>query len=196
MPQFHANEIHSIRMNVSVGDAYAAVLTADLAESWIVRALLTARAVPGAILSGRLSDLRQRWDSPINLRRFEEAGFRILEEREPDEIVIGLEGRFWTPAGGICHRDREAFMRPVPAGVVRAIWNFSVSAAQTGSCELTTETRIDWTDENAGRSFRRYWRFIAPWSGLTRRLMLRAIRKSAEKGLALTSSATSSFVSR
>lgn len=169
-------------MNASVDGTYASVLTADLAESWIVRALLNARAVPSAVLSGRMREWYQRWSLPVSIRGFEETGFRILEEREPEEIVIGLEGRFWTPAGGICHQDREAFMRPIPAGVVRAIWNFSVSAAETGSCELTTETRIDWTDQNAGRSFHRYWRFIAPWSGLTRRLMLRAIRKSAEKG--------------
>ncbi len=181
MPQFGANEIHRVRINASVSEAYASVLNANLADSWIVRALLMARALPSAVLSDRPNELRDRWRSTVSLRSFEESGFRILEEREPVEIVIGLEGRFWTPAGGICRQGRDEFMKPIPAGVVRAIWNFTVSPSEAGGCELTTETRINWTDQNAGRSFKRYWRFIAPWSGLTRRLMLRAIKNAAEK---------------
>ena len=114
---------------------------------------------------------------PAPVRRF---GFRILEEREPAEIVIGLEGRFWTLAGGVRHHDRTEFLKPIPQGVVRAMWNFSLSPIGPSACAVTTETRVHWSDQNAGRSFLRYWRFIRPWSGLTRKIMLRAIKRAAE----------------
>jgi hypothetical protein len=44
---------------------------------------------------------------------------------------------------------------------------------------LTTETRIEPTDALSGRRFRRYWMLIRPFSGLTRLVWLRAIRRRA-----------------
>jgi hypothetical protein len=116
----------------------------------------------------------------MDLRRFEESGFRILEEREPTEIVIGLEGKFWTLTGGVGHHDKAEFLKPIPQGVVRAMWNFSLAPLGSSACEVATETRVNWIDPNAGLSFLRYWRFIRPWSGLTRMIMLRAIKRAAE----------------
>jgi hypothetical protein len=43
-----------------------------------------------------------------------------------------------------------------------------------------TETRIAATDEVARRRFGRYWRLIGPFSSITRREMLAAIRRRAE----------------
>jgi hypothetical protein len=45
---------------------------------------------------------------------------------------------------------------------------------------LSTETRVFLTDAAARRSFRRYWLVIRPFSGLTRRLWLRAVKHRAE----------------
>ena len=47
---------------------------------------------------------------------------------------------------------------------------------------LVTETRIALTDEAARRAFRRYWLVVRPFSGLTRRLLLRAAKRAAEQG--------------
>jgi hypothetical protein len=44
---------------------------------------------------------------------------------------------------------------------------------------LTTETRVQLTDANARRAFRRYWLVIRPFSGLIRRAWLRAIAQRA-----------------
>lgn len=180
MPQFEVNEVHSIRVDAPIAEAYASVLRANLADSAVLRALLGLRAFPGAVRSGHAAELKRVWTSPVNLRRFEDSGFRTLEEREPTEIVIGLEGRFWTLAGGVRHHDRTEFLKPIPQGVVRAMWNFSLSPIGPSACAVTTETRVHWSDQNAGRSFLRYWRFIRPWSGLTRKIMLRAIKRAAE----------------
>jgi len=49
----------------------------------------------------------------------------------------------------------------------------------TGS-RMATETRIAATDATARRRFGRYWLLIGPFSGITRREMLAAIRRRAE----------------
>jgi hypothetical protein len=46
---------------------------------------------------------------------------------------------------------------------------------------ITTETRVAATDDGARRSFKRYWRLIAPGSALIRVVWLRAIRRRAER---------------
>lgn len=181
MPEFGANEIHSTRVNASQSTTYAAIRTANLADSAIVRTLLAARALPAALSSGSVSELRRRASQRITLDSFGKSGFRILEENAPAEIVIGLQGRFWTPTGGVSHCDAEVFGKPIPANVVRAMWNFTIDPLDANACEITTETRIHWTDPDAGRSFMRYWRVVGPFSGLIRTFMLRAIKEEAEK---------------
>ena len=47
-------------------------------------------------------------------------------------------------------------------------------------CRVCTETRIAATDDTARRRFGRYWRVIGPFSSITRREMLAAIRRGAE----------------
>jgi hypothetical protein len=53
----------------------------------------------------------------------------------------------------------------------------------SGGTLLTTETRIQATDDHARRSFRRYWLLIHPGSAAIRRAWLRAIRRRAEASL-------------
>jgi hypothetical protein len=44
-----------------------------------------------------------------------------------------------------------------------------------------TETRIKCADEKARKSFRLYWRIIAPFSAFIRRQMLQSIKYEAEE---------------
>jgi hypothetical protein len=53
-------------------------------------------------------------------------------------------------------------------------------AADRGGSRVGTETRIAATDDTARRRFGRYWRLIGPFSSITRREMLAAIRRRAE----------------
>jgi hypothetical protein len=49
-----------------------------------------------------------------------------------------------------------------------------------GRTRLTTETRIKATDAAARRRFRLYWLAIGPGSAMTRRSLLRAVKRRAE----------------
>jgi hypothetical protein len=110
------------------------------------------------------------------------SGFVLLEEQPGRELVLGLVGRFWRLDGGIVRMTAETFGSFDAPGYARAVWNFTVAPAGEGTVQLATETRVRCTDAAARRRFLRYWRLVAPFSGLTRMEMLRVVRRDAESG--------------
>lgn len=176
MPAYDFSERHATTVHAQMDKVYLALTTADLSASPIARFLLAIRALPA-----RLSGHRQPGASfrPRTLRDAERLGFYIVAENPPAEIVVALQGKFWTPAGGMECASRAALEDPIPPGIARAIWNFSINA-RDGVCTLTTETRVSCADAAARRRFRIYWFFVRPGSGIIRRMMLRTIRRLAE----------------
>ena len=82
--------------------------------------------------------------------------FRFLDEAPPREVVFGID---------------------VPG--LRAVGNFRVDAVPSGSV-LRTETWVETFSPRARRLFRVYWAVIGPFSGLIRRILLRAAKRRAE----------------
>jgi hypothetical protein len=106
-------------------------------------------------------------------------GFVVLAERS-DEVVLGVVGRFWKLGGGMRPVSAAEFVPFAEPGYAKAAIDFRVETAP-GGCRISTETRIETTDEHARRSFGRYWRVVHPGSALIRRAWLRAIRLRAER---------------
>jgi hypothetical protein len=117
-------------------------------------------------------------DSPLTLALFRLRGMRrqarepflagmermgdVLEDAPGEGIVLGLAGQFWRLRGG--ERDD-----------CKAVLDFRVQGSR-----LSTETRVQVSDAAARRKFARYWLVVRPFSGLTRRLILRAVKRRAE----------------
>jgi len=59
--------------------------------------------------------------------------------------------------------------------------DFRLTPLPGGRTHLETTTRSDGTDDVARRPFRSYWTVIAPFSGLLRRDILRAVARRAER---------------
>ena len=189
MPRYDVVERHRTIVRAPRDVVFRAVREANLAGSPITRALLGLRAAPAAVAAilrsprnasaeyrGRAAARQGR----LRLRDFERAGFRIVAERAPEELVIGLLGRFWTPRGGLCSDvSAETFRAGPPLGQALAGWNFTVALRADGSSELRTETRV-WCATDVRWKFRLYWLVVRPGSGLIRHAMLRAIRHHAE----------------
>ena len=184
LPEYLVVERHAIDVQAPPDVVYRAIRSADLAGAVGVRLLLALRALPAALLGGRagLAALAGRRRSPVTLDDFQRHGFAVLAENPPKELLIGLVGAFWTPRGGLRVTDAARFREPQPSGTARAAWNFVVEARDADSVRLSTETRVAPADAASARRFRAYWLFVRPWSGLTRRSMLRAIRREAERG--------------
>lgn len=190
MSRYDVVERHRIRVHAPPHVVFAAIREADLAAGRWTRILLALRAIPAAALAivrsprAARAEVRQRVAARrdgVHLEDFERAGFRIVAERAPEELVIGLLGRFWTPRGALVPEvTAETFRSGPPKGQALAGWNFTVADGGDGWCELRTQTRV-WCAPDARWKFRLYWLFVRPGSGLIRREMLRSIRRHAER---------------
>jgi hypothetical protein len=179
MPIYDVSEYHETTVRAPINRVYDAIRTADLNRSLIVRLLLRLRALPRS-----LSSNDQQRNPNLNLDAVMKGGFVLLGENRPNEIALGLIGRFWTPAGGRCRvNDAEAFRNFDQSGYAKAVWNFSLVEDGSAATRLATETRVRCLDDSSRWRFRMYWSVIAPFSGLIRREVLRAIRRSSESKL-------------
>jgi len=172
-PHPDAVETHSLNIAASPGVVYRALWTADLGGSLIIKLLLGLRSLPEFVLRGS----RPR-PKKVTLQTVIDSGFGVLSEKPGEEIVLGVSGRFWRPTGNLSPFKREDFDRPVPPGTARGVWNFRVTENGSGLTILSTETRVTCGDVASRRKFRLYWIAVRPFSGLIRRLMLRAVRRA------------------
>ena len=179
---FDVNEIHRVEIAASRESVFEALKKTDLSQSGIVRALMILRTLPAALSRrGGMTELASRGSEPVTLASFEDRGFRELGENPPEEIVLGLEGKFWMPSGAVCTPSAEAFRTSAPTpGTARAVWNFSVLQTGANRCSLTTETRVLCADAATRRRFLPYWALIRLGSGIIRRSMLKAVKRAAE----------------
>jgi hypothetical protein len=178
LPDHDANEVHSIRVAAPPAGVLAAARELTSREVPLLVGLMALRTLAAALLRRSPFRLRRDLGRPI-LEQATRRGFVVLAER-PDELVLGVVGRFWTSTGGLEHIDAAEFASFEAPGFAKAVMNFHVRAVDGGTL-LTTETRIRGTDDEARRRFRRYWRVVMPGSALIRRAWLRAIRRRAER---------------
>jgi hypothetical protein len=134
--------------------------------------------VTGALMRVRTLGKHASDERPI-VQAMTRIGLAVLVD-ERYAVVVGGALSPWRLRGG--HRpiasadELRAFAEP---GWVRVATAFTVAPEGDG-CRVGTETRIAATDEGARRRFGRYWRLIGPFSSITRREMLAAIRRRAE----------------
>ncbi|HEX8091777.1 MAG TPA: hypothetical protein VF762_23190 [Blastocatellia bacterium] len=165
------------------GHVYEAARCMDLSGSLTVRLLFRLRELP-TIFQSR----RSRQGLGLTLDDLLRAGFILLGEDRPREILLGVVGRFWASSGCIQKLDADGFRLFDAKGYAKAAWNFSISERGPGLCGLATETRIRCLDEESLRRFRLYWTLVGPFSGVIRKATLRAVKRQAESSRSLLQS--------
>jgi hypothetical protein len=173
LPRYDVNEVHSIGIGAAPAAVMEAIRALTPAEVPLLVALMAIRSVP-ALLARRRPPVR----GPL-LDGFRKSGFVELREA-PHELVVGGVGRFWQPSGGLRRIEAAEFAGFAEPGWAKAVFNLQIERVGERTV-LSTETRIATTDEQARRSFARYWRLIHPGSALIRIAWLRAIRRRAER---------------
>ncbi|HSO76103.1 MAG TPA: hypothetical protein VLU47_14815 [Blastocatellia bacterium] len=176
LPKYDAVERHQIKILAPARIVYEAVRELDLRDSLVVRLLFRLREAPGFFRSKR-RDTRLG----LTLRDLVASGFIVLGERDNEELVLGLVGRFWTASGSIERMDAGAFHSFATPGFAKAVWNFSLTEDQAGGTMLATETRVLCLDNTSRSRFKIYWTLIAPFSGLIRNEALRVVKRAAER---------------
>lgn len=185
MPGWDFHELHDAWLDAPVPACWEALAATTGREVRLLAPLLALRRLPARLL-GRpaLGDDR---GEPL-FTALEKGGFVRLAEEPGREIVFGVVGRFWRPAGNAPVRavtDRDRFEHFAEPGYARAAMSFLARREGAGT-RLLTETRIAATDAAARRRFRLYWRLVRPGSGAIRRSWLAAVRRRlARRGGAL-----------
>src|SRR5688500_5323322 len=107
LPRADAAERHVVAVRASPAAVWRALHAADLGGP-VARVLL-------ALRTGRRH-------GPTTLADVQRGGFVPLGESSGWWIVLGLTGRFWTPAGGLLPTDPRTWRAGPPAGAAQAAW--------------------------------------------------------------------------
>jgi hypothetical protein len=168
MPEYHFNEVHSVRIQSPPDRIFRAIHAVTPDEVRGAYVLLWIRSIP-ARLTGR-TVRSSRTPRPI-LEPEPTLGKVVLGEKPDQEILLGIVGPFWKPAGGRPPqiggpREFLAFDDPEHAKATMGFW---LEDEGGGWFRLTTETRVFTPHSSTRRRFAAYWRLIYPGSALLRR---------------------------
>jgi hypothetical protein len=162
LPEWHFRERHRQTTDAAPDRVFAAIAAVTLAEMPLARFLI------------RLRGMHARAARPV-LDEMRDVGFAMEKEEPGREVVFAAVGQPWKLRGGQRPQrgDFRSFAEP---GFAKMAFNFRLDGTT-----LSTETRVFLTDERSRRVFMRYWLVIRPFSGLIRRVWLRAIARRAEE---------------
>src|SRR5581483_5940342 len=84
-------------------------------------------------------------------------GWVLLGERPPEEIALGLVGKFWRPVIEFAQVDATAFKDWAEPGFAKTIYALGTRRVDDKRTLLWAMMRTATTDEHAHAWFRRYW---------------------------------------
>ena len=165
LPKYDEREYHQIEIRGDRRKVYQTVRSIDFSDSFIIRTLFRMRGLPA---------------TSTNLDGLLQVGFLLVDEIPPEEIVLGLVGKFWTYRAEILKLDAVQYGEFNQKGYAKLAWNFAIHDYFPGVVRLSTETRIVCTDDHSRSRFKLYWTLIGKFSGLTRKEMLRVVKRRME----------------
>lgn len=151
LPSYEFIARYGVAVDADAGEADRALRAVTFREVPVVRALLFLRGLGSAGVEGSVLAAMRRRGT-------------VLDDVPGEGVVLEIRGRFWRLRGG--GGEPEA----------TAVVDFR---AVDGA--LTTETRIHVPDGASRRRFARYWRIVGPFSGVTRKHVLGAAKRRAER---------------
>jgi hypothetical protein len=178
LPEYRHNEVHEAVITAPLDAVRRAVREVTGEEIGLARLLFAIRAVPALLLRRPVPE--RSYDRRI-LDAITAAGFLVLSDA-PDEVIVGVIGKFWLPAAStVPLASPEDFRAFGTEGYARGIMDFTVRGLGGGRVQVRTETRVQPLGPAAARRFGLYWFFVHPGSALLRRTWLRAIKRRAER---------------
>ena len=108
MPAADETSRHSIVIEAPVDEVWQALFRTDLTRHPVTASLLALRSLPSFVLSPRQTLQRARHtrgSGGIGLKAILSSEFVLLDERPPREVVFGVTGQFWRPAGNLTTSD-------------------------------------------------------------------------------------------
>jgi hypothetical protein len=164
LDQYHFNEFHSINVKGTPEEAYPLLLATEI-NSFLIETLFRLR---GVSFYGAIKDM-------------DKIGFVKLDEKVNEEILFGLISTSGWFNHCRIHFHPEEFKKHFTADHIKAVINFRTTTTGKGETTISTETRVLCNSKKIKIRFRIYWAFIAPFSRLIRRIMLKEIKRKIGK---------------
>ncbi len=165
LPHYTFSEYHEIVVDSPIENVYKIAADFDLSKSKTIAWLFKIRGLP---------------TKRLNLQNFiDDIGFTNLESNAPFENLIG----FWARVKIAPITGYEDFKNNSISPWIKAVWNFQLEELDQNKTKLSTETRVLCVAPITKITFRLYWLIIKPFSGLTRKKMLKIIKKDSENRL-------------
>lgn len=166
MPKFEFSDTSKTEVNAPLEIVFRAVKTFDMADSTTIRWLFKMRGIP---------------TDNLTIKDFEKANFKILAEKQNEEVVLGLIGEFKSLTSGLLNIEPEKFSTFNDSGFIKAVWNFAVTETSAGKPRVTSEIRITGTDAASVTKIKNVWGILKPPSAMIRKEILKLIKKQAER---------------
>ncbi len=162
MQTYSFSEYHETVVASPIQNVYNIAKDVDLSKSKIIQILFRMRGLP---------------TKRMNLQGFvNDMGFTALEENVPYEFLIG----FWTRFKIEKISNYDDFINNAIHPWIKAVWNFKFDEVEANRTIASTETRVLCVAPVTTFTFGLYWLMIKPFSGLTRRKMLKIIKNDSE----------------
>ncbi|MBC8441796.1 MAG: hypothetical protein H8D87_19185 [Deltaproteobacteria bacterium] len=162
LPQYTFNEYHETVVNYPIENVYQIAKDVDLSKSKSIKFLFKLRRLP---------------TKRLNLQNFiNDIGFSNLEENFPHENLIG----FWARVKIAKIPSYEEFINNSISPWIKVVWNFQFEEMEGNRTKVSTETRVLCVAPITKFTFGLYWSVIKPFSGLTRKKMLKIIKDESE----------------
>jgi hypothetical protein len=173
LPAARMVEVDTVDVGAPAARVWELVRHENLARSALIRALFALRALPER-LRGKSSATEIRIDG---LRSTcERPGFQVLAEEPGHEVVVGAIGQVWHPEIPFVHLgSADEFRDFAEPDFAKVAWALRVVPRGDGACRVEVEVRVDATDDEAWRKFKRYFALIGPGSRLIRHALLASI---------------------
>lgn len=175
MPAYDVAERHHIRVSAPAPVTLAAASEADVMQSPITRAIFRARD----LLLGSDPDSVARPRGLLALTK--SIGWGVLAAVPGREVVMGAVTQPWEPNVTFRALSPEEFSAFNEPGFVKIAWTLRADPIGPADSVFRTETRVIATDVTARERFRRYWTLLSPGIVIIRWLMLRPVRREAER---------------
>jgi hypothetical protein len=172
MPEYQFFERHSARIHARPEQVMQAVRQSTFGD---MKSLVTLLKIRGAVL--RLHDSGEFPQDKRVLDAFSTSGY-ILGGSEREIVMAG--GANVRAKRPLEVRTLQEFAAYREQGAVKMAFDFNADDTGGGWSTLRTETRVLALDDVTRRGMGRYWRLIAPGSGLLRLQWLDGIKRRAE----------------
>lgn len=184
MPDYDVAERHHIRVVAPADLTFAIAAALNLQRSAIIRGIFKTREL---IMGGNPGNTAL----PTELvEQMKALGWRALAEVCGREVVMGAATQPWE-ANPVFHGlESEEFLGFNEPNFVKIAWTLRVDPVSDAESIVRTETRVIATDASARASFGRYWSLVSSGAILIRRIMLRHLKKEAERRTRLEAAST------